>query len=85
MGVFKDLAIQELNQETSGAELCSVCGGINQTASNFCFACVTKYGGQTCAYCGVAVNASEAQKCHAECSTVYCQKHWKAGFEGGIK
>ena len=84
MGVFKDLAIQELNQGPSHLELCSVCGGANQTASNFCFNCINKYGGKTCDFCGVSVGTVGGFKCHEECSTVYCSEHI-VKYGGGVK
>ena len=84
MGVFKDLAIQDGNIKTSNLPLCSVCGGINQTASNYCFACVSRYGGKTCGYCGIRVDATSAMKCHAECTTVYCAEHI-VKYGGGVK
>ena len=84
VGVFKDLAIQELNQETSTAPTCSVCGGFNQTSGHFCFTCVSKYGSKTCDFCGVSVGTTGGFKCHEECNQVYCAEHI-VKYEGGVK
>jgi hypothetical protein len=84
MGVFKDLAIQELNQKTSTAPECSVCGGYNQTASNFCFTCIGKYGGKTCDFCGVSVGSTGGFKCHEGCNEIYCAEHITK-YGGGVK
>ncbi len=94
MGVFKDLAIQELNQETSTAPECSLCGGYNETASNYCFKCVNKFVGSVCNFCGVPVgkdlsakqNGTSGFKCHEECAdwAVYCALHIQK-YRGGVK
>lgn len=77
MGVFKDLAIQEFNQKISTALECSVCGGYNETASNFCFKCVGKYGGKTCGFCGVWVGSTGEFKHHDGCANLDWQVYIK--------
>jgi hypothetical protein len=100
VGVFKSLDIENMNQRKSTEPLCVKCGGVNETASLACFACISSTKDATtgmtnwalfqelnraqCDYCGITMTVNQAYKCHAECAQVYCAKHI-VKYGGGVK